>query len=96
MRRREFVGLAGAAAIAWPAVARAQQPAKVARIGFLGLDSESNHASRVAALRAGLRDLMACVFAILALVLAAPGGAARARPLPFACKFLQRIRYTLV
>ena len=33
------------------------QPAKVARIGFLGLVSSSSHASRVAAFRAGLRDL---------------------------------------
>ena len=55
MKRREFIaGLAGAAA--WPAAAHAQQ-AKVARVGFLGLVSASSHASRVAALRAGLRDL---------------------------------------
>jgi putative ABC transport system substrate-binding protein len=42
---------------AWPLGASAQQPAKVARIGFLGLVSASSHASRVEALRAGLRDL---------------------------------------
>src|SRR5437773_12297388 len=55
LKRREFITLFGAAT-AWPLAARAQ-PAKVARIGFLGLVSPSSHASRVAALRAGLRDL---------------------------------------
>jgi putative tryptophan/tyrosine transport system substrate-binding protein len=56
MRRREFITLLGGAAAAWPLSARAQ-PAKTARIGFLGLVSASSHASRIAALRAGLRDL---------------------------------------
>jgi putative ABC transport system substrate-binding protein len=55
MRRRAFITLLGGAA-AWPLPARAQ-PAKTARIGFLGLVSASSHAIRVAALRAGLRDL---------------------------------------
>src|SRR5262245_13140880 len=55
MRRRTFISLLGGAA-AWPLAARAQ-PAKVARIGFLGLVSPSSHASRIAAFRAGLRDL---------------------------------------
>ena len=43
-------------AAAWPLAARVQQP-KVARIGFLGLVSPTSHASRLAAFRAGLRDL---------------------------------------
>jgi putative tryptophan/tyrosine transport system substrate-binding protein len=56
VKRREFITLLSGAAVAWPVAARAQQ-AKVARIGFLGLVSASSHGARVAALRAGLRDL---------------------------------------
>jgi putative tryptophan/tyrosine transport system substrate-binding protein len=56
VRRREFITLVGGAAAGWPLAARAQQT-KVARIGFLGVDSASSHAARLAALRAGLRDL---------------------------------------
>src|SRR4051812_19520131 len=55
LKRRDFITLFGGAA-AWPLAAKAQ-PAKVARIGFLGLVSSLSHASRVAAFRAGLRDL---------------------------------------
>ena len=55
MRRRDFITLLGGATLAVPQIARAQQ--KTARIGFLGLVSASSHASRTAALRAGLRDL---------------------------------------
>jgi putative ABC transport system substrate-binding protein len=56
MKRRKFITLLGGAAV-WPLAARAQQPAKVARIGFLGLGPASAWSSRVEALRAGLRDL---------------------------------------
>jgi hypothetical protein len=56
VRRREFITLVGGAAAGWPLAARAQQT-KVARIGFLGSVSASSHASRLAAFRAGLRDL---------------------------------------
>jgi putative ABC transport system substrate-binding protein len=57
MRRRDFILLIGSAAAAWPLAARAQQPAKVAHIGYLGLGPASAWSSRVEALRAGLRDL---------------------------------------
>ena len=56
MRRREFMTLLSGAA-AWPLTARAQQPSKVSRIGFLRFVSASAHAGRVEALRAGLRQL---------------------------------------
>jgi putative tryptophan/tyrosine transport system substrate-binding protein len=56
LRRREFVALLGGAG-AWPLAASAQQPAKVPRIGFLGLGTASAWAPRLEPLRAGLRDL---------------------------------------
>ena len=57
MKRREFVTLLGGAAAAWPLATRAQQPVKLARIGFLGATSYFGIVSRIEALRAGLRDL---------------------------------------
>ena len=57
MRRREFLLLAGGAAATWQVGARAQQPARVARIGYLSFGTAAAAASRVEALRAGLRDL---------------------------------------
>src|SRR3954452_338997 len=56
LKRRDFIALLGGTA-AWPLAARAQQPAKTARIGVLRFGSADTSASRVEALRAGLRDL---------------------------------------
>jgi ABC-type uncharacterized transport system substrate-binding protein len=56
MGRREFVALLGGAA-AWPVAARAQQPVKVPRIGFLGAASASSYASQLEGFRLGLHDL---------------------------------------
>ena len=56
--RRDLLIALGVGALAAPLVSFAQQqPAKVPRIGFLGALSASDFASRVEALRAGLRDL---------------------------------------
>jgi len=57
MRRRDFIALLGSAAAIRPLGARAQQPAKSARIGYLGFGTAAAAASRVEALRVGLRDL---------------------------------------
>ncbi|HEU0081951.1 MAG TPA: ABC transporter substrate-binding protein [Bradyrhizobium sp.] len=53
MKRREFIGLIGGAAVSWPRVARAQQ-AKSFRIGILNFE---NPEPLGAMLRADLRDL---------------------------------------
>jgi putative ABC transport system substrate-binding protein len=55
MRRRDALILIAVTAAASPLVARAQQP-KIARIGFLGSSSAVDWASRVEALRTGLRE----------------------------------------
>ena len=56
MRRRDFVALLGGAVVAWPLAASAQQPGKMARIGFLGSATAAGSAELVEALREGLRD----------------------------------------
>jgi putative ABC transport system substrate-binding protein len=55
MKRRQFITLIGGAAAAWQFTARAQQAAKVARIGYLSSSLASNPHLRDAFLQ-GLRD----------------------------------------
>ncbi len=55
--RRKLLIALGAGALAAPFGSFAQQQSKVLRIGFLGPGSASNTATRIDALRAGLREL---------------------------------------
>jgi len=60
MRRREFLGVLGGTAAAWPLAARAQQPERIRRIGVLtGGSTADNPDSRAntAAFRQGLQQL---------------------------------------
>jgi putative tryptophan/tyrosine transport system substrate-binding protein len=55
MRRREFLGVVGGGAVAWPLGARAQQT-KVPTIGFLSGRSLASDSHLVAAFRQGLKE----------------------------------------
>jgi putative tryptophan/tyrosine transport system substrate-binding protein len=57
MHRRAFIRTVLAGFLGLSVTSRAQQPAKVARIGFLGANSASSWASRLESFRLGLREL---------------------------------------
>jgi putative tryptophan/tyrosine transport system substrate-binding protein len=59
MRRRDFITLLGGTVVAWPRVARAQQPAAVQRIGVLMAypEGDSEAQAQFAAFRDGLQKL---------------------------------------
>jgi putative tryptophan/tyrosine transport system substrate-binding protein len=57
MKRREFIALSGAAALAMCLPALAQQPEKLPRIAFLGNSTAALEANLVGAFRDGLREL---------------------------------------
>ena len=56
MKRREFITLLGGAAAAWPLAARAQQPAKTPRVGYIRAGTPNNDQVRGEFVR-GMRDL---------------------------------------
>jgi putative ABC transport system substrate-binding protein len=57
MKRREFIALSGAAALAMCLPALAQQQGKLPRIAFLGNSTAALEANLVGAFRDGLREL---------------------------------------
>ena len=56
MKRREFITLLGGAAAAWPLTARAQQPARMSRIGWIAIGTPQG-SEFLDAVREGLRQL---------------------------------------
>jgi putative tryptophan/tyrosine transport system substrate-binding protein len=57
MNRRDLISLLGGAAAAWPLAARAQQPTKIPRIGFLGAVTPEDFPHLENAFRNGLGEL---------------------------------------
>jgi ABC-type uncharacterized transport system substrate-binding protein len=57
MRRREFLGVLGGGVATWPLAARAQQPPKMVRLGFLLTGSLAETRVNVDAFRKGLSEL---------------------------------------
>jgi hypothetical protein len=55
--RRKFLATLGSAAAAWPLAARAQQPAKLPTIGYLGPNTPSLDSQSLVAFLERLRDL---------------------------------------
>jgi putative tryptophan/tyrosine transport system substrate-binding protein len=57
MQRRDFITLLSSAAVSWPVAGRAQQPAKLATIGYMGPNTPSVDSYRLPAFVQRLREL---------------------------------------
>jgi putative ABC transport system substrate-binding protein len=55
--RREVITLLGGTAVAWPLAAQAQQPDRIARVGYLSFSPAARMQLFDDAFRLGLRDL---------------------------------------
>jgi putative ABC transport system substrate-binding protein len=56
-RRRDFIGLVGGVAGAWPAFVFAPKPAHIVSIGFLSVNTPAAVKARADAFQDGLREL---------------------------------------
>jgi hypothetical protein len=56
VRRRDFITLVGGVTAGWPLAARAQQPERLVRIGYLAIAPAAQGQSDDTAFREGLRD----------------------------------------
>jgi hypothetical protein len=56
MRRREFIGLVGSAAAAWPLAAQAQQTADLPLVAVISIVGEQLATSRIITIREGLKQ----------------------------------------
>jgi putative tryptophan/tyrosine transport system substrate-binding protein len=56
MKRREFISLLGGAAVGWPLAARAQQTARIPKVGVLHPGQAATMTARIAAIREGLSE----------------------------------------
>jgi putative ABC transport system substrate-binding protein len=54
MKRRQFITLLGGSAAIWPLASRAQEPARIAKVGVLHPGKAANVSMRIAAIREGL------------------------------------------
>ena len=57
MRRREFLGVLGGAAAAWPFAAHAQQPRQIPQVGWIWPGAAAGNPTELVGFKQGLREL---------------------------------------
>src|SRR5260370_17713335 len=88
MKRREFITLLGGAAVAWPLAARAQQPARLPTVGYMGSATPATQGQWAAVFAQRLRELGWIEGRTIAVEYRWPEG--RTKPPPeIAAKFVQ-------